>query len=128
MVLTGVLGFGLGMVMPAMQVAVQHAAGRESLGAAIGAMSLCRSIGGAIGVAVVGAIVFASIGRADGALGDVLARVMDAGPQALALVSDADRAALVAQLDRTFRTVFLCIAVVTGGGAALAWTVPKPKL
>ena len=128
MVLTGVLGFGLGMVMPAMQVAVQHAAGRESLGAAIGAMSLCRSVGGAIGVAVVGAIVFASIGGDDGALGSVLARVMDAGPESLALVSNADRAALVAQLDRTFRMVFLCIAVVTAGGTALAWTVPGPKL
>ena len=33
--LTGITGVGLGMVMPPMQVAVQQAAGRESLGAAI---------------------------------------------------------------------------------------------
>src|SRR5439155_1355076 len=64
--LTGITGVGLGMVMPPMQVAVQQAAGRESLGAAIGSMSLCRSIGGAIGVAMIGAIIFLSIGRAAG--------------------------------------------------------------
>jgi hypothetical protein len=43
-------------------------------------------------------------------------------------VSNADRSALAALLDRTFRTVFLCIGVVTAAGAVLAWTVPKPRL
>lgn len=126
--LTGLTGIGLGMVMPAMQVAVQHAAGRESLGAAIGSMSLCRSIGGAIGVAIAGAIIFLSIQRAGGALGPVLARVMAAGPEYLDQLPAVDRASISEQLDRAFRVVFFSIAGITAIGALIAATVPKPKL
>lgn len=125
--LTALTGAGLGMVMPAMQVAVQHAAGRESLGAAIGSMSLCRSIGGAIGVALIGAIVFVSIGRIHTTLGGVLARVIETGPAYLEQVSADQRAAVGALLDRTFRVVFFCIAAITAIGALIATTVPKPK-
>ena len=125
--LTALIGAGLGMVMPAMQVAVQHAAGREALGSAIGSMSLCRSVGGATGVAIVGAIVFASIGGSGGALGPVLERVTDAGPEYLNQLSATDRAAIAAELDHTFRVVFLCTAAMTGLGALIATTVPKPK-
>ena len=125
--LTALIGAGLGMVMPAMQVAVQHAAGREALGSAIGSMSLCRSVGGATGVAIVGAIVFASIGGSGGALGPVPERVTDAGPEYLNQLSATDRAAIAAELDHTFRVVFLCTAAMTGLGALIATTVPKPK-
>ena len=125
--LTGITGVGLGMVMPPMQVAVQQAAGRESLGAAIGSMSLCRSIGGAIGVAMIGAIIFLSIGRADGALEAVLQRVMGQGPEYLHQLSAVDRTAISEHLDRTFQIVFFTIGAITGTGALLATTVPKPK-
>jgi EmrB/QacA subfamily drug resistance transporter len=123
---TALTGAGLGMVMPAMQVAVQHAAGRESLGAAIGSMSLCRSIGGAIGVALIGAIVFVSIGRVHSALGGALAHIIEAGPEYLSQLSAEERSAVGALLDRTFRVVFFSIAVITGVGAFVATTVPKP--
>lgn len=125
--LTGLTGIGLGMVMPAMQVAVQHAAGRDALGAAIGSMSLCRSVGGAIGVAIAGAIIFLSIERSDGTLGAVLARVMAAGPAYLDQLSAADRTLIGEQLDRAFRLVFFSTAGFTAIGALVAATVPKPK-
>jgi MFS family permease len=124
--LTALTGVALGMVMPAMQVAVQQAAGREALGAAIGAMSLSRSVGGAIGVAITGAIIFVSIGHADPAMYAVLEHVMGAGPEYLTQLSTAQRAAISAQLDQTFRIVFFGIAVITGIGAVVAATVPKP--
>src|SRR5437763_6323676 len=127
LILTAFAGVGLGMVMPAMQVAVQHAAGRESLGAAIGSMSLCRSIGGAIGVAIIGAIIFVSIGQSGGALGAVLHHVMDTGPEYLEQLSSVDRAAIADRLDHTFRIVFFSIASITALGALMATTVPKPK-
>ena len=110
-----------------MQVAVQHAAGREALGAAIGSMSLCRSIGGAIGVAIIGAIIFVSIGHSGGALGAVLHHVMDTGPEYLEQLSAVDRAAIADRLDHTFRIVFFSIASITALGALIATTVPKPK-
>ena len=127
LILTAFAGVGLGMVMPAMQVVVQHAAGREALGAAIGSMSLCRSIGGAIGVAIIGAIIFVSIGHSGGALGAVLHHVMDAGPEYLEQLSAVDRAAIADRLDHTFRIVFFSIASITALGAQIATTVPKPK-
>jgi EmrB/QacA subfamily drug resistance transporter len=125
--LTALTGAGLGMVMPAMQVAVQHAAGREALGAAIGSMSLCRSIGGAIGVAIIGAIIFVSIGRSHSASSAVLAHVLQTGPEYLDQLPALDRSAIGEQLDRTFRIVFFSIAAITGIGALAATTVPKPK-
>jgi MFS family permease len=125
--LTALTGVALGMVMPAMQVAVQHAAGREALGAAIGSMSLSRSVGGAIGVAITGAIIFVSIGRVDPAMYTTLEHVMGAGPDYLRQLSVADRAAVSAELDHTFRLVFFGIAVITALGAMVAATVPKPE-
>ncbi len=67
MALTVLVGVGLGMVMPPTQVTVQLAAGREALGVATATISLSRAFGGAIGVAIVGATLFAQIDRsADG--------------------------------------------------------------
>jgi hypothetical protein len=116
------------MVMPAMQVAVQHAAGREALGSAIGAMSLSRSVGGAIGVAAIGAVIYLSIGHADPALNRMLARAMSEGPDYLGHLSGSERAAISAQLDHTFRLVFFSSAAITGVGTLVATTVPKPSL
>ena len=127
LVLTAITGLAIGMVMPAMQVAVQHAAGREALGSAIGAMSLSRSVGGAIGVAAIGAVIYLSIGHADPALNRVLARVMSEGPDYLGQLSVIERTAISAQLDHTFRQVFFSIAAITGAGTLVAMTVPKPN-
>ncbi|HEY2818282.1 MAG TPA: MFS transporter [Casimicrobiaceae bacterium] len=127
LILTAFTGVGLGMVMPPMQVAVQHAAGRESLGSAIGSMSLCRSIGGAIGVAAIGAIIFLSIEHSGGTLGAVLQHVMDTGTESLQQLSADERAALAGQLDHAFRIVFFSIAAITAIGTLIATTVPKPK-
>ena len=60
--LTMLVGVGLGMVMPPTQVTVQLAAGRKALGVATATISLSRAIGGAAGVAVVGAVLFAADG------------------------------------------------------------------
>lgn len=126
--MTALTGFGLGMVMPALQVAVQAAAGRHALGAAIGSMSLSRSVGGAIGVAIVGALVFVSIGRRDSGTAALLTRLIEQGPEALGQLAAADRNTLASELDRTFRSVFVSIAIMAGLGAIVATTVPKPRL
>jgi EmrB/QacA subfamily drug resistance transporter len=126
--LTALTGFGLGMVMPAMQVAVQHAAGREFLGAAIGSMSLCRSVGGAIGVAIAGAIVFVSIEGADAAVATALRSAYGAGPEYLDTLSATGRAMITAELDHTFRIVFFTIAAIAAIGVVVATTLRQPRL
>ncbi len=51
-----VLGFGMGMVMQVLVLAVQNAVSYEQLGVATSGTTLFRSIGGALGVAAFGAI------------------------------------------------------------------------
>jgi EmrB/QacA subfamily drug resistance transporter len=50
------LGFGVGMVMPSALVSVQNAAGRGDVGAATGCVLFLRSMGGAFGSTLVGAL------------------------------------------------------------------------
>jgi MFS family permease len=50
------LGIGLGMVMPGTMISVQNAAERRDLGAATGCMLFLRSMGGAFGSTLVGAL------------------------------------------------------------------------
>jgi EmrB/QacA subfamily drug resistance transporter len=51
-----VLGFGIGMVMPSAMVCVQNAAERSDIGAATGCLLFLRSMGGAFGSTLVGAL------------------------------------------------------------------------
>lgn len=51
-----VLGFGIGMVMPSSLVSVQNAAERRDVGAATGCLLFLRSMGGAFGSTMVGAL------------------------------------------------------------------------
>ena len=51
-----VMGFGIGFVMPNLTTAIQNAVERRDLGAATSASAFLRSLGGALGVALSGAI------------------------------------------------------------------------
>ncbi|HUA77624.1 MAG TPA: MDR family MFS transporter, partial [Acetobacteraceae bacterium] len=51
-----VLGFGVGMVMPSSLVSAQNAAERRDVGAATGCLLFLRSMGGAFGTTLVGAL------------------------------------------------------------------------
>jgi EmrB/QacA subfamily drug resistance transporter len=126
MALTLLAGIGMGMVMPPIQVTVQLASGRESLGTATATISLCRAVGGSIGVALVGSILFALIGGTSDQLSVVVREVMDGGPGYISQLSEGDRGALGAHLGRAYRTVFMVIAGVTLIGAVVASTIPKP--
>ena len=55
---------GMGMGMPNLTTAMQNAVGYKELGAATGAMTFLRSLGGALGVACSGAIISARLARA----------------------------------------------------------------
>jgi EmrB/QacA subfamily drug resistance transporter len=122
--MTSIVGIGLGMVMPPTQVSVQLAAGRESLGAATASISLSRSIGGALGVAITGAVVFAALG--DASLSSLLQDVINGGAASIDRLSADQRAAFAAHLDDAYRIAFAVLALITTVGAVLAGTVPKP--
>jgi EmrB/QacA subfamily drug resistance transporter len=126
MALIALTGIGLGMVMPPTQVTVQLAAGPAALGAATASIALSRAIGGATGVALVGAVLIAALGVSEGSLPVLLGRVLDAGPDAIAKMSAAERATMGARFDHAYRIVFGLLSVVTLIGASVARTVPRP--
>jgi EmrB/QacA subfamily drug resistance transporter len=61
------IGAGLGLVMLTLLIAVQHSVVRERLGIATSLNQFSRSIGGAVGVAIMGAMLSAGLAAAAGA-------------------------------------------------------------
>ena len=57
------LGSGFGFVMPNLTVAIQNSVSRSDLGVATSASAFLRSLGGALGVAISGAVVTARLGE-----------------------------------------------------------------
>jgi MFS family permease len=124
LVLTSLVGVGLGMVMPPTQVMVQTAAGRHALGVATGSISLSRAVGGAIGVAIVGAVIFAQIDRVGDDASALLHQAMEGGSAFIAQLPVAQREFLTGRVDAIYRVAFLTIAAFTATGALLALRVP----
>jgi len=123
-----ITGAGLGAVMPPTQVIVQHAAGRDALGSATASIAIARAIGGAVGVAIVGAALFVLAGRETAGVSTTLNAALEGGASYIAQLTPGERAAFSTQLDHAFRLVFGMIAITSGIGALVALTVPKPKL
>jgi len=125
MALTVLVGIGLGMVMPPTQVAVQTAAGRRALGVATGSISLCRAVGGAIGVAVVGAVLFALVDGTKDATAALLRDAMERGSAFIAQLSAGQRETLVGGVNDAYRVAFVALAILAATGATIATTVPR---
>jgi Na+/melibiose symporter-like transporter len=105
MVLLGVflfvLGVGIGMTMQNLVLAVQNTVAARDLGAASSAVAFFRSLGGTIGVAVLGAVLDSRVGQltaqglagvpgaAQGSGGAGLADLADAPPAVRALIAAA---------------------------------------
>ena len=94
LVAMGLLGLGMGMGMPNLTTAVQNAVAGNEIGAATGAMTFLRSLGGAVGVAASGAILSSRLAAASSGIGgtvDVEA-ITRHGVGALATLSPAQQA------------------------------------
>lgn len=113
------VGAGLGLTMLTLLIAAQHSVPREQLGITTSLNQFSRSIGGAIGVALLGAMLAAGLaGFAD----DPNALV---NPEARAHLAPAQLRAMQGALEGTLRTIFwTCTAVV---GLALAAAMKMPR-
>lgn len=105
------IGFGVGCVFPVATVSMQNAAPRQLMGVATGAMNFFRSLGAALVVAILGAIVLGGIGGATGVSVEVLART----------ASESD-------LTHAFRFVFLAICLVLAFGLAFIVAMEQKPL
>lgn len=125
----GLLGAGLGMVMQVLILAVQNSVEPRHMGVATSGATLFRSIGGAIGVSVFGALF-------SHALLNRLAGEFPAGTAAPASLSPADVHALSAPLQHAYleafsgamHGVFLVACLVTGVAFALSWLLKEVPL
>ncbi|MFL5285243.1 MAG: MDR family MFS transporter [Rhodopila sp.] len=110
----GALGLGMGIGMPNLTTAVQNAVAYRELGAATGAMSFARSLGGALGVATSGTIMSARLAAAfAGERGGVnLGALNQQGVQALAHLTPIQQAGISAAYRTALTGCFLLSGVV----------------
>ena len=126
--LFALLAMSTGTAMPVVQLTVQMLAGPKQLGAAAASVQFSRSIGAAIGTAVVGAVLFAALGAADPQIGALFGRIVETGPAALAGLAPDRVAEVQGAIAGAFRAAFLTIACFAGCGAVLAWSIPVRRL
>lgn len=101
------IGAGLGLTMLTLLIASQHSVPREQLGITTSLNQFSRSIGGALGVALLGALLAAGLAEFSQ---DPNALV---NPEARAHIKPEELVALQGALQETLRTIFwTCVAVV----------------
>lgn len=111
------LGVGLGVTVAPLLIAAQNAVPRDRLGAATSLTQFSRSMGGAIGLAVMGGILGVATGGQD------LAGIIKA-PETL---TAEELETFVAQLQSGLTQVFLCSAVAAAIGIVFGFAIPGRK-
>jgi EmrB/QacA subfamily drug resistance transporter len=122
------LSISLGTTMPVVQITVQTVAGPKNLGAASASVQFSRSIGAALGTALVGAVLFAVLALRDPATARLFADVVEQGPGVLTHLSTTIRTDLAVQIAVAFRAAFLTIACFSLGAMLLAWSLPVRRI
>ena len=110
----GLMGTGLGFAMLSLLLAVQHSVSRTELGMATSLNLFARSIGGAVGVAIMGALLAAGLGGSARLTPDVL------GGAGLAGLSPELRPRLIVSLQHAFASG----AVAAGLAVVASFWVP----
>lgn len=126
--LLGLITFFMGSVMSVVQLTVQSSAPPESIGAAAASVQLFRTMGSALGAAIVGAVLFAMLASTDPGTAAHFTAILERGPAAFETLAEGDRLALREAIADVFRVAFLAIAGFTTLGTILAGTNPRRRL
>jgi EmrB/QacA subfamily drug resistance transporter len=128
-----VLGVGLGQVMQVLVLAVQNSVDRSDMGVATSSSAFFRSMGGAFGTAIFGAVLNARLahwldqllpgGAPDGIQGQVLG-----SPAAIEQLPPAVHDAVVEAFVRSLHTVFVVAVPISLVAFALTWFLPEIHL
>jgi EmrB/QacA subfamily drug resistance transporter len=124
----GALGLGMGMGMPNLTTAVQNAVVHRELGAATGAMSFVRSLGGALGVAASGTIMSARLATAFATSGLDLRALTEHRAQTLSHFTPLQHAAVDAAYRTALTGCFLLSGVVMTVAFVLVLGLPERTL
>src|SRR4051794_13488099 len=120
-----VLGLGLGMVMQVLVLAVQNAVPYEMLGVATSGATLFRSIGGSLGVAVLGAIF---TGRLTSDLPPGAGARGGLDPATIQRLPTAQRDVFITAFTDALQLVFTVAAFVVLVAFVLTWLIPEKPL
>jgi EmrB/QacA subfamily drug resistance transporter len=118
----------MGTVMGVVQVTVQAVAGQRMLGTGAAMVQFSRSVGAAVGTAAVAAVLFSALAATDRQSAGLFAIMIDRGPEAIAALTPARQAVVQAEIGEAFRAAFLTVALFTGVGAWLAWSMPLRRI
>jgi hypothetical protein len=117
-----------GSAMPVAQVIAQSQAGAGMLGSAAAAIQLSRSVGSAIGVALVGAVLFMVLSRADSQTALLFRDMVAQGPLAMDGLEPVRQAVVRVQVADAFGAAFGVIAIFAGLSGIITWTMPTRRL
>jgi MFS family permease len=128
-----VLGLGIGMIIPVMVLAVQNSVPHSDLGTATATESFTRSMGGAFGVAIYGAIfnnrlAFNLARLLPRGAGSVDPAQVQGSPQAIRALPPATRQAVLLALARSIHVVFLFAVPLAIAAFVVTWFLPEKEL
>src|SRR5262249_13960471 len=112
-----VVALFMGTVMGVVQVTVQAVTGPRLLGTGAAMVQFSRSVGAAVGTAVVSAILFSILSATDRNTANLFDTIIAHGPDVIASLAPARQDIIHAQIGEAFRAAFLTIAGFTGAGA-----------
>jgi EmrB/QacA subfamily drug resistance transporter len=109
-----VAGVGFGLQFPTTLVAIQNASPPEHLGSAIAAVNFARSLGGALGIAVLSTVLLELLRRGAPELADV-----SGGADVLRALTDSGAQGLRARMQPVAERSFVLIYAACGVGSAI---------
>jgi MFS family permease len=118
-----VMGLGIGLVMPNLTTAIQNAVPRHDLGAATASAAFFRSLGGAVGAALSGAVLAAHL---NGLLAD--GGHLSSGVRQIAALPEAQRAVVLEAYRSGLTGAFTAGAVIAGLGFLTVLFLPERPL
>ena len=121
-------GLFMGTVMGVVQVTVQSASGALKLGEAAASVQFSRSIGAALGTALVAATLFADLSMKNPETARAFATLVESGGQIASSLPPAKRAAIRADIADAFSAAFLSVAAFTTLGFFLAVAIPLRRI
>ena len=117
-----------GTGMPVVQTTVQLVAGARQLGSAAASVQFSRTIGAALGTAVIGAILFGTLAAHDRETARLFALMVQTGPQAMHALPPERIVVVEGEIASAFRTAFAAIACFPLLGAIMAWRIPVRRI
>ncbi len=127
MVFVTLMGIGMGLCIPAFVIAVQTSVERRHLGTATSMLQFSRSIGGTLGVSVMGAALSARLAsnlNASGLDPSLVTQLLDPSPGSELLIDTGVRAAMANAIHLVFVIAFVAAVL----GLVSAFFAPRKEL